>query len=443
MLCSHVRLHLESFEACDASPHGIRPSQTAVHDRHEEAARVILGFAWNRTRLGFGMLAAAFLAGTACAQQPALSFAPPADNGWRQVRGWALSNQVYTLTASSNLLGWEPVAVLHHVPFIFTDPASPHWNSRFYRMAMSPRTARDDWKNQIQFPFDPFVSQSGNPIYWVKFAILRDQPYRAFFQDSVKYPFHYDFAVNRLDPFRGMTPDEFAKVSQWRKDQRVVLGAVLFGPASVGSEYGIQFSGKDAYPPEAVAEWFDLVKSAVSAPAGTKAFYLPAFEQADTAERDRTFFQSKGITVSSVDRWLNEAGAVCYSYGWALGRLVYVPSSEINLAYADGRLRPEDILLTDGMPAEIPFVAGIVTLTPATPNSHVAILSASYGVPFIYPVDAHERDRIRQLSGRKVLLRAAKRSDRPEVSLFDVDSEVAGALEAEIRMLKRPAPARV
>ena len=92
MLCSGVRLHLEIFEACDASAQYIRRSQTVVHDRHGEAARVILGLAWNRTRLGFGMLAAAFLAGTASAQQPALSFAPPADNGWRQVRGWALSN---------------------------------------------------------------------------------------------------------------------------------------------------------------------------------------------------------------------------------------------------------------------------------------------------------------------------------------------------------------
>jgi hypothetical protein len=438
-----VRINPEMFQVCQVPARSIRRSQTAVPHWHGEAAGAFLSMSWSRLRLGIWMLAAVILTGPASAQQAALSFAPRADNGWFQVRGWAVSNQVYTLAVSSNLLAWEPVAVLHHVPFLFADPASSHWNSRFYRLAMSPKTATDDWKNQIQSPYDPFISQSGDPVYWVKFAILIDQPYRVFFQDSVKYPFHYDFAVNRLDPFREMTPDEFGKVSQWLKDQRVVLGAVLFGPTSAGSEYGIQFSGKDAYPPEAVAEWFALVKSAVSAPSGTKALYVPAFEQAAAAERDRSFFQSKGITVSSVDRWLNEAGAVCYSYGWALGRLVYVPPNEIDLAYADGRLRPEDILLTDGVPAEIPFVAGVITLSPSTPNSHVAILSGSYRVPFVYPVDAQERDRIRQLAGRKILLRATKRSDRAEVSLFEVDSEVEGGLQAAILALKRPGPARI
>src|SRR5438552_16779608 len=89
VLCSGVRLSLERFEACDASPHVIRRSQTVVHDRHGEAARGILGLAWNRTLLGLGMLAAAFLAGTASAQAPAAWFRAAAGNRWRHVSGWA------------------------------------------------------------------------------------------------------------------------------------------------------------------------------------------------------------------------------------------------------------------------------------------------------------------------------------------------------------------
>ena len=51
-----------------------------------------------------------------------------------------------------------------------------------------------------------------------------------------------------------------------------------------------------------------------------------------------------------------------------------------------GRLTPDDILvLTDTAPAELPFVAGILTLQPSTPNAHSAILARSYGVPFAYP----------------------------------------------------------
>ena len=50
----------------------------------------------------------------------------------------------------------------------------------------------------------------------------------------------------------------------------------------------------------------------------------------------------------------------------------------------NGELLPTDILLTDFVPTEIPYVAGILSLSPTTPNSHVSILAQSYGIPFAY-----------------------------------------------------------
>ena len=35
--------------------------------------------------------------------------------------------------------------------------------------------------------------------------------------------------------------------------------------------------------------------------------------------------------------------------------------------------------MTDAVPARIPFVAGLVTLSPATPNSHATILLRDWG----------------------------------------------------------------
>lgn len=49
-------------------------------------------------------------------------------------------------------------------------------------------------------------------------------------------------------------------------------------------------------------------------------------------------------------------------------------------AFDDGRLRSEEILLTDGVPADMPVLAGLISLTPSTPNSHTTILSRSFGV---------------------------------------------------------------
>src|SRR5205823_3782646 len=128
-----------------------------------------------------------------------------------------------------------------------------------------------------------------------------------------------------------------------------------------------------------------LIKATIYATNGAGAYYMPVFEQNEMARTKADAFAALGVPVSSVERWVLMNNV--YSQGWALGRLKYFPGTEIAAAFADGRLRPEDILLTDGVPAETPLVAGIISLTASTPNSHTAILSASFGIPFVYLSD--------------------------------------------------------
>ena len=63
------------------------------------------------------------------------------------------------------------------------------------------------WKNQITFLRDPFLSEhtSHRSPNWVKFTILLSDPNTVYFQDTDRYPLHYDFATELLDPFIGMT----------------------------------------------------------------------------------------------------------------------------------------------------------------------------------------------------------------------------------------------
>jgi hypothetical protein len=86
--------------------------------------------------------------------------------------------------------------------------------------------------------------------------------------------------------------------------------------------------------------------------------------------------------------------------------LKFFAATNVAAAYADGRLSPNDILIVDGVPAELPYVSGLITLTPTTANSHVAILAQSYGVPFVYLVSEAERARVLQLTNREVVLQA-------------------------------------
>jgi len=134
-----------------------------------------------------------------------------------------------------------------------------------------------------------------------------------------------------------------------------------------------------------------------------------------TVEADRDWFESQGIPVGSTARWAE--GNACYSEGWALGKLKYFTGDQIQAAYLAGNLLPGDILLTDGVPAEIPFVAGILSLLPSTPSSHVAILAQTFCVPFAHLALVEDATRAQQLVGRTVLLSVRDDAGVGEVTL--------------------------
>ncbi len=378
------------------------------------------------------------------AQVAKLMVAQPGTNGWVRVQSPSSDpNSVYTIQASTNLQAWTAVAALHGAPFTFVDPASGERAFRFYRTASAAKTPADDWKNQVTYPDDPFASYpegfGGDEMRWVKFAILLSEPNRVYYQDSHKYPFHYEFAVARLNPFKGISRDAFDRVSLHAADQQVILGAILL-PPTLG-EYGIQFVGLDPYPRELVARLFEVVRSTVIAGAEVRAFYVPVYEQAASAEAERAFFESRGIGLASAGRWTK--GDSCYSTGWALGQLKFFAGSEISGAYADGRLQPSDILLTDSVPAEVPYVAGIISLNASTPNSHVAILARSYGVPFVYLFDANERQRVQQLVGKEIAVRSQETYGGCQARVLDLEGALDPATRAEILALKVPEPLRI
>jgi hypothetical protein len=362
----------------------------------------------------------------------------PNEHGWVRLNAQGETGRVYHLQASTNLIDWPWIATFHHGIDEFADPASARDAARFYRAESRPKTLNDDWKNQIHFPQDEFLTSfsglMGMDFRWIKFSIPLDDPVRVYYQDSQVYDFHFDFARARLEPFKNMTPAQFEQAALRANDQQVLLGTLLFPPMNT-REYGIQFVGADPYSPEYIGKFFDLVQSTVVSDPFSTAFYVPAYEQIPAAEANKGYFESRGIRLASPERWIE--GDHAYAIGWALGTLKFFPSSEIDEAFFDGRLKPEDILLTDGVPAEIPMLAGVLTLKPSTPNSHVAILARSYGVPFAFIANPEEQSRVQQLAGREILLRVEPYSG--DVKIFELVDELEPALRQEILDLKKPA----
>ena len=305
------------------------------------------------------------------------------------------------------------------------------------------------WKNQIVFPYDSFCARGISPdsIKWIKFTILLEpyDPNIVYFQNSRQYVFHYAFATEHLDPFIGMTTAQFNAVTLFSEGQQAILGTVILPPADGWppearfNEYGIQFVRQDPYDREQVRDMFNLVKAGIDASADVQAFYFPTYEQQAAAEADRDWFESQGIPLASTARWLK--GNTCYSEGWALGELKFFPADGIDDAYRGGLLEPDDILLTDGIPAELPFVSGIVSLAPSTPNSHVAILARTYAVPFVHLALSDDAERAQQLVGHRVIFSAYNdQYSDCDTRLIDTEDLLDDAIVADILQLKEPTP---
>lgn len=313
-------------------------------------------------------------------------------------------------------------------------------------VSSSPALACNHCKTTISFPNEPYAVQgySGRPG-WIKFTILTSDPSTVQFQDSNFYAFHYDFATNELPPFAGMTPSQFDAVTLHAAGQQAFLGAVVFPPHVAGQiaapEYGIQLVRQDAYSAVQVRDLFNLVKSKIGTAGGVQAFYFPTYEQQESAEQNAAWLESQGIVISSAGRWAS--GNSCYAHGWALGTLKYFTGSSIESAYLSGALLPGDVLLTDGVPAEIPSLAGVISLEPSTPNSHVALLAATFGSPFVHLSVAAEAQRAQALVGHQVVLRADEQPDGCLVRLIDLEGVLDQATIDELLELKEPQPLNI
>lgn len=303
------------------------------------------------------------------------------------------------------------------------------------------------YKTQVDHPFDPYLAFSatdGGPS-WVKFTIRTAEPHIVYFQNSNQTPFHHDFVTASLEPYIGWSHAEIDAVSLYAEGQELVFGAVLYSPRTP-HEIAIQLVRQDAYSIAEVIAYFGAVRSAVRANPSVPFFYFPTFEQQQSAEAQRDALDAAGIPLGSTARWLD--GDACYSFGWAHGRLVFVPGDQIDAAYAAGTLRPDDILLTDGVPAAIPFVAGILSLRPSTPNSHVAILAADWDIPFAFLAQPDSVAAAEALVGRDVVLRATTLTpqiftgsyldfEHCQLRLVDVTDALDEDLAAHLRDLKR------
>ncbi|MCB9739765.1 MAG: hypothetical protein H6747_10895 [Deltaproteobacteria bacterium] len=309
-------------------------------------------------------------------------------------------------------------------------PASSEWRADF-------AISSDAW--------DPFVGrQDGEFSYlvprWVKATVVLSDPEKVYFQDSKKLLFHNDFVRKHLPPYKAATDAEIAAAALREDGQKLAFAVVLLPPDPSVLEFGVQLIRDDAIHPEMVRRLYQTVVAHVKHHSGSDldAFYMPTYAQAATAKQFESWLAGKGVQLSDPGRW---GGPTCYADGWAVGRLVRATAENLQAKVAAGEIAATDVLLLDAVPAEVPIVAGLLTESPTTPNSHAALLAQNLGIPFAPLSTDADRAAAAERVGQTVLLRA--RSGSPWDGGCEVllrDAAPLGASKDALLALKKPAP---
>ncbi|MDA7534797.1 hypothetical protein N8613_02575 [Verrucomicrobia bacterium] len=343
----------------------------------------------------------------------------------------------YQLEVSSDMDSWKPWA-LSWGPFQeYLDLGEVADSARFYRIKDMNSKEAPDWTNQLGLNPEPLASapRYKGDLTWVKFAIPLDQSGNVYFQNSRAFPFHFDFATRFLPAFSGMNVTEFENISLIPATQEVVLGAVLFPSNPLVRELGIQFVGREFFSSEKVLNWLNLVSQRLRLEGDWQVFYMPTFEQKERAVEEASLFKQQGFPVDSPSRWVMEDAL--YSEGWALGRLQFVDANELEDAFSKGNLLSTDILILDSVPAEVPPVAGIIVLSPATPNAHVAILAKSQGIPFAFVADQHKQAQLMHWVGDDALFIASENEQIPDIKTLRVETQLTDEQKDQLLALKQ------
>lgn len=339
------------------------------------------------------------------------------------------------LQRSADLTDWQEVARVRHRLWAYPDLSASASAGGFYRLAAAGLHPSDDWSNQL-WPAsgELFTPGTGGGLAATRFAkcsLLLAQPDRVYFQDSVRWPFHYHFAVARLPGYAGMSVLQYSRQALYANtDQRMAVGTVLRAPDPQVREVGIEIVGSEAFPLDRVADWFEAIRRRLVLGDDWRCFYMPTAEQSATAVAGATYLAGRGIALASLSRWASQSAD--YSTGWALGKLVFVAGTNVSAALGDGRLQFGDILVTDRVPAELPVLAGYLALEPATPNSHVALLARSLALPFAYANGAGLQAEIASLQGREVLLVVENTNGLGRIRLTDTTGLLTPARRQEI-----------
>lgn len=218
-----------------------------------------------------------------------------------------------------------------------------------------------------------------------------------YFQNSVKYPIHWDFAFNNLSAPQGHAPvpelAAFNGTEYYSPDRRFILGAIIYYEAPDIWTYEI--APYDTASAEMVAKAFNEIRE--NAYFGDVLKFHPSSVQHDTNVVPEL---PPDIPIITTDELFDGVEFQTYNPGRSTGLLRFYSAADLEGTYIPFR----ELVVLDAVPNDISVVAGIITSEFQTPLAHINVLSINRGTPNMGLADAQENAELKALEGKWVEL---------------------------------------
>jgi hypothetical protein len=229
----------------------------------------------------------------------------------------------------------------------------------------------------------------------IKTVIDRMDTNALYFQDSEKYPIHWDFAFANLSGHGlPIVPDlgTFNATEYTSPDRRFILGAVTWYEEPGVFVYEI--APYDTASAEMISTAFYLIRDNLWV--GSELAFHPTSNLVEATAADLPV----DIPIVTTDELFAGVTYQPLNLGSAMGLLRFHTVEELESRNVDFR----EIVVLDAVPNDITIVSGIITAEFQTPLSHINVLSQNRGTPNMALRGAMENATLRGLEEQWVEL---------------------------------------
>lgn len=228
----------------------------------------------------------------------------------------------------------------------------------------------------------------------VKTSIDRDADGALAFQNSTRFPIHWDFLSNHRSVAQGLSRvpplAEFNQSEYYSPSRRFLLGALTHyeGPA----RWVYEIAPYDTADASMIRAAYDRIRES-SFSGGGLAFHPTSINVEAVAAA-----LPSDVPMLSTDELFQGIDFQPLNLAESYGQLRFVNAADLETSFVTFR----DIVVLDRVPNDISVTQGIITAEFQTPLSHVNVLSQNRGTPNMALRGAMESPELRALAGQWV-----------------------------------------